>query len=101
VNVAVGLLLCSVVVLAVAPAHLGTLTRDGITPRLGIAAWVIVVASVPAVWLAAGAITIAEGCAAGVGRRGWPRVWLRYAALPRECFATPCWRCWPHSPRRP
>lgn len=70
-NVAIALMLYSLVVLAVAPTQLQALTRGGITPRLGIAAWVTAVASVLAVWLASGAIIIAY-----VARSWNHRTWL-------------------------
>lgn len=70
-NVPVGLMLYSLVVLALAPAQLQALTRGGMTPRLGIAAWVTTVASVLAVWLASGAIMIAH-----VARRWNHPTWL-------------------------
>jgi Zn-dependent protease with chaperone function len=58
VNAALGLLLYSLVVMVVGPPLLRRLTRSGHIPRLGVAAWLMAIASVLITWIAA-AIAVA------------------------------------------
>jgi len=60
VNAAVGLLLYSLIVMVVGPPLLRRLTRSGHVPRLGVAAWLTAIASVPLIWIAAAIAVIVD-----------------------------------------
>jgi Zn-dependent protease with chaperone function len=68
VNVAAGLLIYSVVMVALAPTLLSVLTRGGSAPRFGVAAWLTAVVSVLATWIAIPVLVILDVAFHG-GRR--------------------------------
>ncbi|SER89019.1 Peptidase family M48 [Mycobacterium sp. 88mf] len=67
-NVAAGLLIYSVVMVALAPTSLGVLTRGGSAPRFGVTAWLTAVVSVLATWIAIPILVILDVAFHG-GRR--------------------------------
>lgn len=67
-NVAAGLLIYSVVMVALAPTLLSVLTRGGSAPRFGVAAWLTSVVSVLATWIAIPILVILDVAFHG-GRR--------------------------------
>ncbi|MEU0467057.1 M56 family metallopeptidase [Amycolatopsis sp. NPDC006131] len=77
-NVAACLLLYSFAVAVLAPRLLVRLTRAGIAPRLGVAAWLIAIGSVVLSWIVAVAFVLGELALA----------WDRPGAVLSSCFAT-------------
>jgi len=77
-SVAVCLLLYSVAVVVLGPGLLVRLTRAGVAPRLGVAAWLVGIGSVVAAWAAGAAFLAAELA------RDWTRPG---GAVASACFA--------------
>ncbi|MFJ8819632.1 M56 family metallopeptidase [Amycolatopsis thermoflava] len=77
-NVATCLLLSSFAVAVLAPRLLVRLTRAGIAPRLGVAAWLVAISSVVLSWIVAVGFVLGELLLA----------WDRPGAVLSSCFAT-------------
>lgn len=77
-TIAICLLLSSFVVTVFGPGLLGRLTRAGVAPRLGVAAWLLAMGSVAASWVAAVAAVAVDVL----------RTWSRPAELFTACVTT-------------
>jgi Zn-dependent protease with chaperone function len=77
VSIAACLLVYSLAVLTIGPRLLRSLTRSGLAPRLGVAAWLTAISSVLLTWLLVVALSIAQVI----------RIWPHPAVMATSCVA--------------
>jgi hypothetical protein len=77
VSIAACLLVYSLAVLTIGPRLLRSLTRSGLAPRLGVAAWLTAIGSVLLTWLLVVALSIAQVI----------RIWPHPAVIAASCVA--------------